>query len=91
MQFGAATISSDSTSLPEVAGDASLLVAPGDVEGWARAMLRLAKDRGERDRLGASAAARAAKFDRNSSATALLSLYEEAVAAPKRTPVREAA
>ncbi|MDP5170327.1 MAG: glycosyltransferase family 4 protein [Bacteroidia bacterium] len=37
-------ITSDCTSLPEVAGDAALLVAPADVAGMARAMALLATD-----------------------------------------------
>jgi glycosyltransferase involved in cell wall biosynthesis len=89
MQFGAATVSSDSTSMPEVAGDAAILVPPEDVEGWARAMLRLGADRGERDRLAAAARSRAARFDRKASAAALLSLYEEALAAPRRGEARD--
>jgi glycosyltransferase involved in cell wall biosynthesis len=91
MQFGAATVCSDSTSMPEVAGDAAILVAPEDIEGWARAMLLLAANRRERDRLAAVSKVRAAQFDRKASAAALLSLYEEAVCAPKRSAALQAA
>ena len=84
MQFGAASIVSDASSLPEVAGNAALMVAPEDVEGWAQAMLRLSRDAPGRARLRAAAVTQAARFDRRASATALLDLYAEAVAAPRR-------
>lgn len=85
MQFGAPTLVSNASSLPEVAGDAAILLSPEDTEAWARAMLRISTDRGERERLGAAARARAARFDRRESAAALLRLYEDAVASPKRS------
>jgi glycosyltransferase involved in cell wall biosynthesis len=84
MQFGAASIVSNASSLPEVAGDAALLLAPDDVEGWTQAMLRLSRDEDERARLRAASTKQAARFDRSASAAALLSLYAEAAAAPKR-------
>jgi glycosyltransferase involved in cell wall biosynthesis len=84
MQFGVPTIASNASSLPEVAGDAAILIAPEDVEAWAQAMLRLSTDAQECARLGASGRARAARFDRGSRARALLALYEEARATPKR-------
>lgn len=37
-------ICSDTSSLPEVAGDAALYVSPHDTEGWARAMARIYHD-----------------------------------------------
>lgn len=85
MQFGAATVASNSTSIPEVAGDAAILLSPEDTEGWAEAMLRLATNESERDRLSAAALVRASQFDWQHSAAALLQLYEEAAASPKRT------
>lgn len=84
MQFGAPTITSRTTSIPEVAGDAAILLAPEDTEGWAQAMLRLAVSKKERDRLSVAARGQAGRFDWKSSATSLLQLYEEALAMPKR-------
>lgn len=84
MQFGAPTIASNSTSIPEVAGNASILLDPGDVEGWARAMLRLCIDQTEKVRLSDLAREQAANYDWKKSATALLNLYGEAMAFPKR-------
>jgi glycosyltransferase involved in cell wall biosynthesis len=83
MQFGAATISSNTTSLPEVAGDAAILLAPEDTEGWAQAMLRLAGSKLERDQFSAAARIQASRFDWKRSAASLLQLYEEAMASPK--------
>lgn len=84
MQFGAPTLTSRTSSIPEVAGDAALLLAPEDVEGWAQTMLRLASSRAERDHLSSASVAQAKMFDWKNSATALLQLYEQARSSPKR-------
>jgi glycosyltransferase involved in cell wall biosynthesis len=84
MQHGAATLASSSSSVPEVAGDAAVLIDPVDVEAWAVAMVRLSADEEERRRLREAGRARAQRFDPAASAAALLSLYEEARATPKR-------
>ncbi|MDD2658781.1 MAG: glycosyltransferase family 1 protein [Methylococcales bacterium] len=84
MQFGAPTLASNSTSIPEVAGDAAILLAPEDIESWAQAMLRLAASKLERDQLSTAALEQAGRFDWKHSAAALLQLYEEALATPKR-------
>jgi glycosyltransferase involved in cell wall biosynthesis len=87
MQFGAPTLTSRTSSIPEVAGDAAILLAPEDVEGWAQAMLRVASNRAKRDHLSSAATAQAKMFDWKSSAAALLHLYEEARVSPKRRTV----
>lgn len=87
MQFGAPTLTSNSTSIPEVAGGAAILLAPDDTEIWAQAMLRLAGNRLERDQLSSAAQEQAKRFDWRRSAKALLQLYQEAVASPKRRVV----
>lgn len=84
MQFGAPTMTSTSTSIPEVAGEAAILVAPEDTDAMARAMLQLAVEPGKRDALHTAALAQAARFDWKHSAAALLNLYEEVLASPKR-------
>ena len=86
MQLGAATIASNATSIPEVAGDAAILLAPDDVEGIARAMLGLARDPTTRDSLSQRALAQAARFRWEDSAAATLDVYTRAAAAPKRAP-----
>lgn len=87
MQFGAPTLTSNSSSIPEVAGDAAMLLDPEDTEGWAQAMLQLAANREKREQLSVVAREQAGRFDWKRSAAALLQLYEEALASPKRRAV----
>jgi glycosyltransferase involved in cell wall biosynthesis len=84
MQFGAPTITTTSSSVPEVAGDAAILLDPEDTNGWTQAMLRLAADRNGRDALSIASVKQAAQFDWQRSAGDLLRLYKDAVASPKR-------
>jgi glycosyltransferase involved in cell wall biosynthesis len=84
MQFGAPTLASNSTSIPEVAGNSAILISPEDTEGLAQAMLRLAANKLERDHLSMAAIEQAERFDWKRSAAALLQLYEQALASPKR-------
>jgi glycosyltransferase involved in cell wall biosynthesis len=44
IQCGTPVISSNVTSLPEVLGDAGVLLDPHDVEGWCQAMLSLQRN-----------------------------------------------
>jgi glycosyltransferase involved in cell wall biosynthesis len=85
MQFGAPTVTSRSTSIPEIAGEAAILLDPLDIEGWAQVMLRLAANGVERDDLSASGRMQAGRFDWKRSALSLLQLYEEALSSPKRS------
>ncbi|KTD36415.1 putative glycosyl transferase [Legionella nautarum] len=84
MQFGAPTLNSHSTSMPEIAGDATVLLSPEHAEDWTQAMLKLATEPSERERLSLAAREQAATFIWKQSAEALLELYNEALAAPKR-------
>jgi glycosyltransferase involved in cell wall biosynthesis len=84
MKFGAPTLTSQTTSIPEVAGDAAILLNPDDMPAWADWMLRLAANKEERDQLTAKAKRQADKFSWQTSAMALLDLYREAVGSPKR-------
>ena len=87
MQFGAATIASASTSIPEVTGDAAILIDPEDTEGWAQTMFKIDANKVERDELMMSARTRAKQFSWTQSTKALLQLYEEATESPKRTSI----
>jgi glycosyltransferase involved in cell wall biosynthesis len=84
MQFGAATLSSDATSLPEVAGDAAILLDPTDTDGWARAMFDLSRDPSKRSNLRSRCSEQAFRFSWQKSATDLRQLYGDALAIPKR-------
>jgi glycosyltransferase involved in cell wall biosynthesis len=72
MACGAPVITSTVSSLPEVAGDAALLVDPEDAEGLALAMQRVLDEPGLAEGLREAGRARAAGFswDRTAAATA---------------------
>lgn len=63
LQCGVPAIVSNTSSMPEVAGDAALLVDPTDVEDIANKMGIMYKDETLRARLAAAAPAQAAKFN----------------------------
>jgi glycosyltransferase involved in cell wall biosynthesis len=82
MTLGAAVITSDRSSLPEVAGGAALLVDAASEESLHAAMRQVAGDRRLRERLRGAAAERAAAFSWRASARQVLEIYTEAVARP---------
>jgi glycosyltransferase involved in cell wall biosynthesis len=77
LSLGAAVICSNTTSLPEVAGDAGLLVDPLDVGSIAAAMVRLASGQIEREALRAAGLRQARRFSWEASARKLLRVYEQ--------------
>jgi len=85
MQFGAPTISSNTTSMPEVAGLAAILLDPNGPDQWAKSMLRIATDPILRESLGSAALERSRKFSWQKSAQELTELYEKALLSPKRS------
>jgi glycosyltransferase involved in cell wall biosynthesis len=78
MQCGAPVICSNTSSLPEVAGDAALLVDPLDVDALTRAMLRLLAEADLRRTLVERGYAQAQKFSWQSCAATVLSVIESA-------------
>jgi glycosyltransferase involved in cell wall biosynthesis len=80
MAAGTAVVTSSVSALPEVAGDAALLVDPDDVAGLADALGRVTGDASLRDRLVAAGRARAAGFTWERAATATVDAYLEAAA-----------
>ena len=84
MQFGAPTIAAASTSIPEVADNAAILIEPEDMEAWSRALLKLSIDKNLRNQLRKKAVSRASHFAWNASGKALLELYQKATSLPKR-------
>jgi len=85
LQFGAPTLASNTTSIPEITADAAILLPPDETHAWTKAMLDLVDQPEQRERLSSLGATRARAFDWQQSAQALLSLYEEACALPKRS------
>ncbi len=84
MQFGAPTLNSRSTSMPEIAGQATLLLPAENAEEWAQAMLQLSLNPAERKRLSLAGQEQARRFDWKQSAASLLELYSEALESPRR-------
>lgn len=80
MSLGAAVITSNVTSLPEVAGDAGILVDPISDEQIARAMDELVEDESRLMALRRAAVQQAALFSWERAAQQTLNLYKSAVA-----------
>jgi glycosyltransferase involved in cell wall biosynthesis len=75
MACGTPVVTSDRSSLPEVAGDAALLIDPERPQSIADALLRLACDPALRQELAARGLQRAAPFTWRRSAEATLAVY----------------
>ncbi|HET6770603.1 MAG TPA: glycosyltransferase family 1 protein [Actinomycetota bacterium] len=76
MARGLPCVVSNTSSLPEVAGDAALVVEPRSISGLATAIERVLTDEGERARLSTAARARAGQFSWEQTARATLKVYE---------------
>lgn len=84
LQYGAPTIASHSTSIPEAAGNAALFVNPFDLQEITQALLKMESDIGLRDRLKEAGPRQASRFDWTSSADQLLTLYQKVLGSPRR-------
>jgi len=80
MACGTPVVCSDASSLPEVAGDAALLVDPLNVEGWAEAMGRVLSDEGLRRELISRGLAQVRRFTWKRAAGELLELFSSLMA-----------
>ena len=81
MACGVPVVAGDSSSLPEVVGDAGLLVPPRDPGALHDALARVLADQGLAAELGARGRARAAGFTWPRAAAALEEVFAEALAA----------
>jgi glycosyltransferase involved in cell wall biosynthesis len=81
MACGTPVVCSDATSLPEIVGDAALLVDPDDVGGWAERLRAVAGDVSLAARLSSAGPERAAAFTWERTATATLAVYRAVAAA----------
>lgn len=75
---GAAVVTSDVSSCPELAADAALTVDPADPEAIAQAMARILQDHGLKNALKHKALARAQEFDNLKTARETLAVYRQA-------------
>jgi glycosyltransferase involved in cell wall biosynthesis len=83
MAHGVPVLTSDRSSLPEVAGDAALLVDPLDRGAIAKGLVRLLSDGDLRRRLKAAGPRRAAGFTWRATAAATWAAYRQALAAAR--------
>ncbi len=79
MACGTPVVSSDVSSLPEVVGQAGLLVDPTDVEDLAGAMGQALADSGLRDEMGAAGLAQARRFSWREAARQTVTTYRRAL------------
>jgi glycosyltransferase involved in cell wall biosynthesis len=91
MSLGAAVLTSSGTSLPEVMGDAGILVDPFDVEAIYAGMRVLAEDKARLARCRTAALARAQQFSWRTAANEVVDIYrmllEEYPRSIERKPV----
>lgn len=77
MQCGTPVITSNATAMPEVAGQAALLVNPNDPKELKNAIHELYRDEALRENLSKKGFQQAAKFSWNKTAKTLIRLFEE--------------
>jgi glycosyltransferase involved in cell wall biosynthesis len=81
MRFGVPVLTANVASMPEVAGEAGVLVDPYEVDSIAAGLARLLGDAALRARLGAAGRSRSQAFTWARSAQAMVRVFEEALAA----------
>ena len=79
MARGTAVIASRASSIPEVLGDAGILVEPADVDGWTSGLRAIIDEPARRAALVAAGTARAAAFTWARTAQATFEVYARAV------------
>ena len=91
MACGCPVVAARAAALPEVVGDAGVLLDPDDVEAWRRTLISLVADRALRTRLAAAGVARARTFTWAEAARRLTELYRTVAAAVSSPPDRSSA
>jgi glycosyltransferase involved in cell wall biosynthesis len=84
MQFGAPSIVSNVSSMPEAAGSAAIMLSPEDIKGWGDAIASLVNDELRSEDLRVASLNQSMKFAWNDSAKKLFDLYARAIENPKR-------
>ncbi|MHB1947176.1 MAG: glycosyltransferase family 4 protein [Gammaproteobacteria bacterium] len=85
MGFGAPVITSNVSSIPEVVGNAGLLINPLQEDELTQAMMELASNNTHREALKSLAIKQAGLFSWVNTAKIVLNSYQEVIALPKRT------
>lgn len=83
MSLGAAVITSNTTSIPEVAGDAACLVDPYDIEQIVDAFFSLSDNDEYRSKLKIRAIEQARKFSWKKTASELIKIYDHVMSLPQ--------
>ncbi len=84
MACGCPVITSDRSSLAEIAGDAAYQVDPEDADAIADAIRTLLSSSGERERSSARGTARARRFSLDRMAEATMAVYRDVIARTRR-------
>lgn len=83
--FGKPVLTSDTSSMPEVAGDSAILADPMDPEAIAGAFGRLCLDAQLRQKIAAGARRNAERFTWENHAKGMLGIFEQAIEQRRRT------
>lgn len=86
MACGRPVVASAVGALPEVVGDAGILVPPDDTVALAEALVELLRDKERREELGAKATTRARTFSLDNRARALIALVKDVAGDAKLQP-----
>jgi glycosyltransferase involved in cell wall biosynthesis len=81
MSRGTSVLTSNCASMPEVAGDAGILVAPNDVGSIAQGLLKLLSNNGQRGILASRAIANSERFSWTLAAENTMKTFDDAIAA----------
>ena len=81
MASGTPVLASREASIPEVVGDAALLLDADDTSGWMDAIIRVVNDEALRARMAAAGTARAATFTWTRTARTTMNVYRRLAAA----------
>ena len=84
LSCGAPVACSQTTALPEVAGDAALYFDPADLDSLLNALETMRSEPGLRERLRAAGRRRAEEFSWDNTARRVLEVYEETMKRPRR-------
>ena len=86
MACGTPALASDSSSLPEVAGEAGMRLPPDDSEAWASALSRIKADGAWRETASQRGLERAKRFTWARTAALTIDSYKQALAAQQAVP-----
>ncbi len=81
MACGTPVVTSNAAALPEVVGDAGLMIAPDDVSGWAAVLKRMWTDAADRAELADRGVKRAQRFTWQVTARQIVQAYRHLLAA----------